>query len=159
MTNTTNANPFPNGLQTFNLLPDELQDQFLDSFASDVNDLMHNGNPVEHNPATTQEEAISYVGTFDGAVNVNSRFAAKNYLEILAAAFDLIPDTYHEVETTFAGGHVATGLYIDFPDGPYIDSAFCFHLNRDDDDETVLTFLHDYLPSSVRLIAETKVSK
>lgn len=158
MTNTTHANPFRNALITFELLPDELKDQFLDSFVVDTEDLAHNGNPLEHEPASNEEEAIAYVQTFDGVGQPNSRFATKQYLETLAAAFDLIPDTYQEDETTFAGGHIATGLYLDYPGGPYLDSAFCFHLNRDDDDETVLTFLHDYLPSSVRLIAETKVS-
>lgn len=150
-------NPFRNALTTFELLPDEYKDQFLDSFAIDTSDLTSNGNPLEHTAATTRREALIYIETFQGVPNVNSRFSAKNYLECLAVAFDLIPDTYAEEETTFAGEHVATGLYLDYPDGPYLDSAFCLHLNRDDDDETVFTYVHDYTPESVILIAETKV--
>lgn len=158
MTNNERANPFRNALITFELLPDDKKDSFLDSFAVDTEDLAHNGNPLEHEPATNVDEAIAYVETFDGVPTPNNRYATKQYLETLAAAFDLIPDTYQDDETTFGRGHVATGLYLDYPSGPYLDSAFCFHLNRDDEDETVLTFLHDYLPSSVRLIAETKVN-
>lgn len=151
-------NPFRNALQTFELLPDDRKDEFLDSFDVDSSDLASNGNPLQHDAATTQEEAIAYVSSFQGVGLPNSRFAAKNYLECLAAAFDLIPDTYEEETSTFAGETVSFGLYLDYPSGPYLDSAFCFRLNRDDADDTVLTYVHDHIAESVRLIAETKVN-
>lgn len=150
-------NPFRNALQTFELLPDEYKDQFLDSFAVDTSDLTSNGNPLEHTAATTQREALIYIETFQGVPNPNSRFAAKRYLETLAKAFDLIPDTYEEEETTFAGERVSLGLYLDYPDGLYLDHAFCFTLNMWEEDETVLTFIHN--EDHVTLIAETKVGK
>ena len=151
------TNPFRNMRQTFDLLPDEMKDRFLDAVAVDVSDLQHNGNPLSHEPATTQEEAIAYVETFDGVGMTNARYAVPEYLEILAKAFDLIPEGYEEEETTFAGERVSLGLYLDFPGGPYLDTAFCFLLNEDDENETVLTFMHSF--RDVRLIAETKVGE
>lgn len=151
-------NPFRNALQTFNLLPDELKDGFLDSFNVDTSDLQHNGNPLSHEAAKTQEEAIAYVGTFDGVKVINSRYSVPEYLETLANAFDLIPEKYQEEETTFGGERVSLGLYLDYPGGPYLDTAFCFLLNEDDEDETVLTFIRPNHGRDVKLIAETRVS-
>lgn len=150
-------NPFRNMIQTFNLLPDELKDQFLDAVEVDVSDLQHNGNPLSHTAARDAYEARAYVETFDGVGVVNTRYAVPGYLNLMADAFDLIPAEYEQEETTFAGERVSLGLYLDFPSGPYTETAFCFLLNEDEEDETVLTFMHDH-NGNVRLIAETKTN-
>ena len=158
MTNTTNANPFRNALQTFKLLPDELKDAFWDSFIIDITDLAHNGNPLEFTAAETQEEAIAYVNTFDGVPVNNSRFSVASNLTKLAEAFDLIAPKFESepapYSTMFGSGDEGEGLYIDFT-LPEYERYFVVTVNPDEDDETVFTLS----TQPVKIIAETKVSK
>ena len=158
MTNTTNANPFRNALQTFKLLPDELKDAFWDSFIIDITDLAHNGNPLEFTAAETQEEAIAYVNTFDGVPVNNSRFSVASNLTKLAEAYDLIAPKFESepapYSTMFGSGDEGEGLYIDFT-LPEYERYFVVTVNPDEDDETVFTLS----TQPVKIIAETKVSK
>lgn len=150
-------NPFRNALQTFELVPDALKDAFWDSFIIDISDLASNGNPLEHTAATTQDEAIAYVETFDGVKVTNSRFSVPHNLKILAEAFDLISPKFEAepapYSTMFGSGDEGVGLYIDFT-LPDHERYFVVTVNSDEEDETVFTLS----TSPVKIISEVRIN-
>lgn len=171
-------NPFRNALATFDLLPEALRPAFLTAFNDDWSDLESNGNPLEHDVVdppenvSREEAAIDYVVEWAGWMcdessdvpallnepELSDRYKTdpdltREWLSILADAYDLIPFASEPIESTFGGEHISTGHFLEIKPDLIIDSIPTeFSIIVKDDDDNPVTYPFAVLSSEPRVI-------
>lgn len=134
------TNPFREALKTYDLLPDEHKPYFWEAMMYDWWDLESNANPIEHQAASTPEEATVYVVESDEDASELGRQFLLDMIPVWDRVCEFLPP---EDTVMFAGEKVSMGQYLavrscEWPeradDNYWVKLVFA---EPGDDDETV----------------------
>lgn len=154
-------NPFRNAITTLDLLTDyDYERRFFDALLSDWDDYLKNGNPIQHDAATTEEEAKAFVDEWaEGSTSEDDPGIVRGILYRWAQAYDLAtPYLPQPISSGQEWGDepISTGHYIDLDElaSDVWDAINKFHVTFQDHDTYDIRIFYNVDPNTVEVTVD-----